>query len=305
MIKYIIKRLLICIPILLCVVFIIFWMLNVLPGNPIEQMMGEKLKPAVVERLTEKMGLNDPWLVRFGRYVRDIAHGDFGDSYKRNRPVVELIMASFPNTVKLAVSAALVAWIVGIPAGIISAVKKNTLLDRMCMGFALVGISMPVFWAAMLLQYVFGYRLNLLPISGYNTWKHMILPAIVLGWSSSGSIARLTRSNLLESMRNDYIRTARAKGLKESGVIWKHALKNSMMPVITTMAIQFAGLLSGATITETVFGIGGVGRVTVDALQQRDMPLLQGSIIFSTALIMIGNLVADIMYSFLDPRVRV
>ena len=306
MIKYIIKRLLICIPVLLCVVLIVFWMLNVLPGNPIEQMMGEKLKPAVVERLTEKMGLNDPWTVRFVRYIRDIAlHGDFGDSYKRNRPVVELIMESFPNTVKLAVSAALVAWTVGIPAGIISAVKQNTLLDRGCMAVALMGISTPVFWAAMLLQYIFGYTLGLLPISGYSSWQHMILPAVVLGWSSAGSIARLTRSNLLEAMRNDYIRTARSKGLMERGVIWKHALKNSMMPVVTTMAIQFAGLLSGATITETVFGIGGVGRVTVDALQQRDMPLLQGSIIFSTALIMVGNLVADIMYSFLDPRVRV
>ena len=306
MFRYILKRLLICIPVLIIVVLIIFWMLNVLPGNPIEQMMGEKLKPDVVARLTEKWGLNDPWIVRFGRYIRDVfLHGDFGDSYKKNRPVIDLIGESFPNTVKLAISSALVAWIIGIPAGIISAVKKNSFLDRFFMGIALCGISMPVFWAAMLLQFIFGYKLGILPISGYSSWKHMILPAIVLGWSSSGSIARLTRSNLLEAMRNDYIRTARAKGLNESGVIWKHALKNSMMPVVTTMAIQFAGLLSGATITETVFGIGGIGRLTVNALQTRDIPLLQGSIIFSTALIMVGNLVADIMYSFLDPRVRV
>ena len=306
MLKYILKRILISIPILVAVVFIVFWMLNVLPGNPIEQMMGEKLKPDVVVRLTEQWGLNDPWIVRFARYVWKIfTKFDFGNSYKRSRDVLDLIKDCFPTTAKLAISAALVAWIIGIPAGIVSAVRKNSLIDRLFMGLALVGISMPVFWAAMLLQYWFGYKWHLLPISGYNTWKHMILPAIVLGWSSSGSIARLTRSNLLEAMRNDYIRTARAKGLQESGVIWRHALKNAMMPVVTTMATQVASLLSGATITETVFAIGGIGRLTVDSLRNRDIPLLQGSLIFSTALIIVGNLVADIMYTFLDPRVRV
>lgn len=305
MLKYILKRIAIAIPVLLIVVLIIFWILNVLPGNPISIMMGEKASEAVIQRVTQEMGLNDPWPLRFVRYIGNAAQGDFGRSYKLNRQVTDLIGESFPNTVKLAISAALVAWIIGIPAGIVSAIKKNTLVDHAFMGFSLVGISMPVFWAAMLLQWIFGYKLGLLPISGYGTAAHMIMPAIVLGWSSSGSIARMTRSNLLEIMRNDYIRTARAKGLKESLVVYRHALKNSMMPVVTMMAIQFAGLLSGAVITESVFGIAGIGRLTVDAINKRDMPLLQGAVIFSTVLIILGNLVADIMYSFLDPRIRV
>lgn len=305
MLKYILKRIAIAIPIMIIVVLIIFWMLNVLPGNPISIMMGEKASEAVIQRVTQEMGLNDPWPLRFVRYIANAAQGDFGRSYKLNRQVTDLIAESFPNTVKLAISAALVAWIIGIPAGIVSAIKKNTLIDHAFMGFALIGISAPVFWAAMLLQWVFGYKLGWLPLSGYSTPLHMIMPAVVLGWASSGSIARMTRSNLLEVMRNDYIRTARAKGLRESLVVFRHALKNSMMPVVTMMAIQFAGLLSGAVITETVFGIAGIGRLTVNAINQRDMPMLQGAVVFSTGLIILGNLVADIMYSFLDPRIRV
>ncbi|ODU54759.1 MAG: glutathione ABC transporter permease GsiC [Clostridium sp. SCN 57-10] len=305
MLRYIIKRIAIAVPVLIVVVLIIFWMLNVLPGNPISIMMGEKASEAVIQRVTQEMGLNDPWPLRFARYVLNAAQGDFGRSYKLNRQVTDLIAESFPNTVKLAVSAALVAWLIGIPAGIVSAIKKNSLVDHAFMGFALFGISMPVFWAAMLMQWVFGFKLNVLPISGYGTLAHMVMPAIVLGWASSGSIARMTRSNLLEVMRNDYIRTARAKGLKESLVVYRHALKNSMMPVVTMMAIQFAGLLSGAVITENVFNIGGIGRLTVDAINKRDMPLLQGAVLFSTVLIILGNLIADIMYSFLDPRIRV
>ena len=188
--------------------------------------------------------------------------------------------------------------------GIISAIKKDTLLDRFLMGFSLVGISLPVFWGAMLLQFIFGYKLGWLPISGYSTPAHMILPAVILGWTSSGTIARLTRSSLLGIMENDYIRTARAKGLDESLVVVKHGLKNAMIPVVTMMAMQFASLLSGAVITESVFGIGGIGVLMVSAVNTRDMPLLQGSVIFSTMIIIIGNLVADILYSFLDPKIR-
>jgi peptide/nickel transport system permease protein len=304
MAKYIIKRILTAIPLMLIVVLIIFLMMQVIPGNPISIMMGEKASQAVIDRVTEEMGLNDPVLVRFGNYIVNAVQGDFGRSYKLNREVADLIATSFPNTVKLAITASLVAWIIGIPAGIISAVKKDSILDRLLMGFSLAGISLPVFWAAMLAQFVFGYKLGWLPISGYSSVKHMILPAIILGWSSAGSIARMTRSNLLEVMRNDFIRTARAKGLSNAGVISKHALKNAMMPVVTMMAIQFAGMLSGAVITETVFGIGGIGQLTVSAINTRDMPLLCGSAVFSTMIIIIGNMIADILYCFIDPRVR-
>lgn len=304
MLKYITKRILISIPMIIAIIFIIFIMLQVIPGNPVAVMMGEKASEDVIARVTEEMGLNDPVLVRFWNYLVNACQGDLGKSYKLNRPVVDLIMAAFPNTVKLSVSSAFVAWIVGIPAGIVSAIKKDTLLDRTFMGFSLVGISMPIFWGAMLLQYIFGYKMNLLPISGYSSISHMILPAIILGWASSGTIARLTRSSLLGVMKNDYIRTARAKGLKESLVVLLHGLKNAMIPVVTMMAIQFASLLSGAVITESVFGIGGIGVLTVSAINTRDMPLLQGSVMFSTIIIILGNLVADILYSFLDPKIR-
>ena len=218
MVKYIVNRVLVTIPIIIAIILIVFLLLQVLPGNPIQVMMKEKVNQQVIDRVTEQMGLNDPLMIRFGRYLWNMLHGDLGQSYKLKRPVTQLIMTAFPNTVKLAITSALVAWIIGIPTGIISAIKKDSLLDRILMGFSLVGISLPVFWAAMLLQYFLGYKLKLLPISGYSTIRHMIMPAIVLGWASSGSIARLTRSSLLGVMKNDYIRTARAKGLVESAV---------------------------------------------------------------------------------------
>jgi len=301
MLKFIAKRILIAIPVLLVVVLMIFFMLNVIPGDPITVMMREHIKPAVIENLREKMHLNDPFLTRYIKYIADAFRGDLGISYKLSRPVVDLISNAFPNTLKLAVSAALVSWFIGIPAGILSAVKKNSAVDRIFMSFALFGISMPVFWIGLMLQ---NLCKGFLPISGLTSWMHYILPSIVLGWSSAGNIARLTRSNLLEVMKLDYIRTARAKGRLELGVILSHGLKNSLLPVITMMAIQVAGLLSGAVITETIFSINGIGRLSVTAIQTRDMPLLQGTVIFTTVIIIAGNLVADILYSVIDPRIR-
>jgi peptide/nickel transport system permease protein len=279
-------------------------MLNVIPGDPIALMMKEHISPDVVDRVRAQMHLDDPAIVRYFRFLFGAIQGDFGVSYKLNRPVTSLILRAFPNTLILALSAALFSWIVGIPAGILSAVKQYSFTDNLFMGFSLLGVSMPIFWSALLMQYIFALKLRLLPVSGFYGFKYVIMPAIVLGWSSAGVIARLTRSSLLEVMRNDYIRTARAKGLREIPVIVGHALKNSLLPVVTIMAIQVASLLSGAVITESVFGIPGVGRIAVNAIQSRDMPLLQGSILFATVLVILGNLVADILYSFLDPRIR-
>ena len=304
MAKKIIKRVLISIPVLLGVILLIFWMLNVVPGNPIAIMMKEHIKQDVIDRMTEYYGLNDPIMVQFGRYIVNALQGDFGISYKLNRSVTDLIVDAFPYTVKLSVAAACVAWLIGIPAGIVSAVKKNTLVDRLFMGVSLLGVSMPVFWAALLFQYVFAYKLGWFPVSGADTWQSYVLPAIVLGWSSAGTIARLTRSNLLETLEDDYIRTAWAKGLNKTGVIVGHAFKNALLPVITMMAIQVASLLSGAVITETVFAIPGIGRLAVDAISSRDMPLLQGTVVFTTILIILGNLIADVLYSVIDPRIR-
>lgn len=304
MLKSIGKRILVSIPVLIGVVFIIFVMLRVVPGDPVANMMKEHVKPDVMERMREEMGLNKPLIVQFFTYIGNALHGDFGTSYKLGRPVGDLIFQAFPKTIKLACCAALVAWLIGIPAGIVSAIRQNTIVDRLFMGTALLGVSMPVFWAALVFQYFFAYKWGWLPVSGYETWAHMVLPSVVLGWSSAGTIARLTRSNLLEVMQEDFIRTARAKGMKETGVILFHALKNSMLPVITMMAIQVASLLSGAVITESIFCIPGIGRLAVDAISDRDMPLLQGTVLFTTVLIIVGNLVADILYSFIDPRIR-
>lgn len=305
MVKYIFKRILIAIPVLIGVMLIIFLMLNVVPGDPVTLMMKEHIKPELIERMREQMGLDDPVMVRFVNYIKDAIRGDFGVSYKLNRNVTDLIINAFPHTVRLSIFAALIAWIIGIPAGIISAVKQNSFTDRFFMSISLLGVSMPVFWAALMLQYVLAFKLKLLPVSGYATWKHLLMPAVVLGWSSAGTIARLTRSSLLEIMKNDFVRTARAKGLKESAVVVGHALKNALLPVVTMMAIQVASLLSGAVITESVFGIPGIGRLAVNAIQTRDMPLLQGTVVFTTILIICGNLIADLLYSVIDPRIRV
>ena len=304
MLMFALRRILVSIPVLIGITLILFIMLNVVPGDPVALMMKEHASPDVIERVRAQMHLDDPLIVRYLSFLWNAVQGDLGNSIKLNRPVTDLLMKAFPNTLMLAVCAALVSWVIGIPAGILSAVRRDSLLDRFFMGFSLLGVSMPVFWSALLLQYIFAMQLKLLPVSGFYGWKYMVLPAIVLGWSSAGVIARLTRSSLLEVMRLDYIRTARAKGLRETGVITRHALKNALIPVVTIMAIQVAGLLSGAVITEAIFSIPGVGRITVNAISSRDMPLLQGAVLFATVLVILGNLVADILYSVLDPRIR-
>ncbi|HAE91755.1 MAG TPA: glutathione ABC transporter permease GsiC, partial [Tissierella sp.] len=250
--RYIVKKILLVIPVLIGISLITFILLNVVPGDPVTLMMKEHVKPDVIERVRQQMNLDDPAYIRFFRFLWGAVQGDFGVSYKLKRPVADLLFDAFPNTLKLAVSAAVVSWIIGIPAGIFSAVKRNSFVDNIFMGFSLLGVSIPVFWAGLLFQYIFSLKLGLLPVSGFTSFKHLVMPSIVLGWSSAGTIARLTRSNLLEVMRNDYIRTARAKGNADIRVIVKHALKNSMLPVVTVMALQVAGLLSGAVITESV-----------------------------------------------------
>lgn len=302
MLKYVAKRVLVTIPVLLGIVLLIFFMLNVVPGDPVTVMMKEHLKEDVVANLRQSMHLDDPFFVRYLRYIWDALHGDLGTSWKLSRPVTKVIAQAFPYTCRLAIAAALFSWIMGIPIGVVSAVKKNSLIDHLSMGLSLFGVSMPVFWVALILQNTFK---GVLPVSGVADWRGYILPTVVLGWSSAGRIARLTRSNLLEVLREDYIRTARSKGLNALQVIGRHGLKNALIPVITVMAIQISSLLSGAVITESVFSIPGVGSLAVSAINNRDMPLLQGTVIFTSVLIIAGNLVADVLYSVIDPRIRV
>lgn len=286
------------------VVLLTFVMLRIVPGNPIETMMGEHASAATIERMTAEMGLDQPLYIQFFRYVASAFCGDFGTSYSLGKPVSQLMGAAFVNTLTLALFAALFAWIVGIGCGILSAVKKNRLPDRLFMGFSLLGISLPVFMAAMLLQYLFAFRLRWLPISGTDSWRGFILPAVALGWNSAGQVAQMTRTSLLETLQEDYIDTARAKGRGQIGVLVLHALRNAMLPVMTMMTIQLSGLLSGAVITETVFSINGVGRLMVQAISGRDIPLLQGTSLLATGVVILGSLLADCLYAVLDPRIR-
>lgn len=303
MAKNILARILQAILVMLGVALLIFIMLRIVPGDAIVTMMGEHAKLETIERMTQELGLDQPVYVQFWRYITGALRGDFGTSYALNRSVSELIGLAFPNTLRLAVAAAIVAWVTGIICGIIAAVKKNGILDHLFMGFSLLGVSVPVFMVAMVLQYFLAYRLKLLPISGVDGWQGYILPAIALGWNSAGSIARLTRSTLLEVLQEDYIDTARAKGHRQLGVIIVHALRNALLPVITMMAVQLSSLLSGAVICETVFSVNGIGRLVVQAIEGRDIPLLQGTILFSTLLVILGNLIADCLYAALDPRI--
>jgi len=302
--RQVLKRLIGAIPVLIGVVLLIFLMLRVIPGNPVLTLLGEHYNDATIERLTQSMGLDKPILVQFFNYIAGLFQGDLGTSYKYGREVSDMIREAFPYTLKLALMGVIFAWVVGLTSGIIAAIRQNKLLDRMFMGFALIGVSMPVFMTALFLQYFFAFQLKWFPLTSTGSLLSMILPAIALGWNSAGSIARMTRSSLIEVMQEDYIDTARAKGLFKAAVIMKHALKNSLLPVITMMALQLASMLSGAVITETVFAIPGIGRLATTAIGNRDMPVLQGTILFTTVIVIIGNLLADLLYSALDPRIR-
>ncbi len=302
--KSFVKRLLITIPVLLGVILLIFIMLRVVPGDPATMLLGEHVSQDTINRLTESMGLNESLPVQFFQYIGNALHGDLGTSYKYNRPVTDMIMEALPYTVKLSVLAIIFAWGIGLLTGIISAVRQNSLVDRLFMGFSLMGVSLPIFMTCLFLQYFLAFRIKLFPLTEDGTFASMILPAIALGWNSAGRVARMTRSNLLEALQEDYIDTARAKGLQQGEVILKHALKNGMLPVITMMALQLSSMLSGAVITESIFAIPGIGRLATTAITNRDMPVLQGTVLFTTVIVIAGNLIADLLYSVLDPRIR-
>ena len=302
--KYFLKRVIGTIPVLLGVVLLIFIMLRIIPGSPVLVMLGEHYDQETIERLTELMGLDQPLLVQFFDYVKGALMGDLGISYRYQRPVADMIMDALPYTVKLAVIAALFAWVMGIVSGIIAAVNNNNFIDRLFMGVSLLGVSMPIFMTSLVLQYIFSFKLGILPMTEDGSMVSMILPAIALGWNSAGSVARMTRSSLIEAMQADYIDTAKAKGLLRGAVILKHALRNSLLPVVTMMALQLSSMLSGAVITESVFAIPGIGRLATEAISNRDMPVLQGTVLFTTVIVIAGNLLADMLYSVLDPRIR-
>lgn len=302
--KYILKRLLLLIPVLLGVSLLVFAIMYLTPGDPAQLILGENAPKAAVEALRQKMGLNDPFFIQYFRFVKNALMGDFGRSYTTGREVFNEIFQRFPNTLILAVLGVFISVVIGIPIGIISATRQYSFLDSFSMVFALLGVSMPVFWLGLMLILTFSVHLRLLPSGGFESLSSIILPALTLGVGSAAIVTRMTRSSMLEVIRQDYIRTARAKGVSEKAVINKHALKNALIPIITVVGLQFGYLLGGAVLTESVYSWPGVGRLMVEAIRQKDTPTVLAAVIFLAAAFSVVNLLVDLLYAFADPRIK-
>ncbi len=292
------------IPVMLGVSFIVFTIMFFTPGDPARILLGERAPAAEIAALRTQMGLDDSFLVQFFNFVRNALRGDLGRSLVTRRPVAEELFARFPATLQLAATAVVIAVAIGIPVGIISAIRQYSLFDGTAMTIALIGVSMPNFWQGLMMILLFSVYLGWLPSSGIGTFAHLIMPAITIGTSSAALITRMTRSSMLEVIRQDFIRTARAKGLDERVVINRHALKNALIPVITVIGLQFGYLLGGAVLTETVFAWPGVGRLMVDAIRQKDFPMVQGGVLLLALAFSAVNLIVDILYSYIDPRIK-
>ena len=302
--KYVLKRILLLIPVLLGVSLLVFAIMSLTPGDPAQLILGENAPKEAVLKLREEMGLNDPFFMQYFRFVKNAIMGDFGISYTTGREVFGEIFARFPNTLILAVIGIIISVCIGIPIGIISATRQYSFLDSFSMVIALLGVSMPVFWLGLMLILTFSVKLGWLPSGGFDGLKSIILPAVTLGVGSAAIITRMTRSSMLEVIRQDYIRTARAKGVAEKVVINKHALKNALIPIITVVGLQFGHLLGGAVLTESVYSWPGVGRLMVDAIRQKDTPTVLAAVVFLAAAFSVVNLLVDILYAYVDPRIK-
>ncbi len=304
MLKFIVKRLLALIPVLIGVTFLVYFIMSLAPGDPARLILGEQARPEDIEALREEMGLNDPFLVQYGRYMFKLVQGDMGTSYKTKNPVSTEVFARVPNTVKLAGCATLLSIVLALPLGVMAAVKQNTLFDGISMFIALLGVSMPVFWMGLLLILLFALRLGWFPVSGAEGWKSLVLPSFALGFLHMAAIARTTRSSMLETIRQDYIRTVRAKGVSQGKVITKHALKNALIPTITVIGLQIGAMMGGSVLTESVFAWPGIGRLMVSSIQGRDVPMVLGCILLFSIAFSVINLIVDVLYGFVDPRVK-
>ncbi|HWR60049.1 MAG TPA: ABC transporter permease, partial [Clostridia bacterium] len=311
MLEYTIRRLISAIPVLFVVGFVVFFIVHLIPGNPAEVMLGDDATQEEVEALTEKLGLNDPLPTQFVRWMGNALHGDLGDSLHYNKPVVKALIDKMEPSLVLVIYAIGISIIVGIPLGIVAAINRAKLLDKLCMVISMLGISMPSFWLGMNLVVLFAVKNRIFPSVGYipiaekgiiNSLYFLTLPALALGLQRSASIARVTRSSMLDVLNNDYVRTARAKGLNEYYVIMKHTLKNAMIPVITQVGISFAHLAGGAVAIETIFNIPGVGSLAFESIKRRDYPMIQGHILLVAAIYILVNLVVDLLYKYVDPR---
>jgi len=303
--KYILNRILMMLPVLLGVSLVVFSMMYFTPGDPARLILGETASETEVRELREEMGLNDPFLLQYGRYLKKaVFEGDLGTSYVTGRPVVTEIVARFPTTMLLAVLSVCISVLIGIPTGIISATRQYSIFDNLAMILALVGVSMPNFWQGLVLIIVFSLHLGWLPASGFYGPAYWILPALTIGTSTAATITRMTRSSMLEVIRQDYIRTARAKGQTELVVILKHALKNALIPIITVIGLQLGRGLGGAILTESIFSIPGLGKLMVDSIKARNYPVVQGGVLFIAVMFSFINLLVDVLYAYADPRIK-
>lgn len=310
--KYIFRRLLLAIPTLIGISLLVFLSVRMIPGDPAVAMAGELASKDMIEKVRADLGLDDPILIQYVNYIGRVLQGDMGQSVRSKLPVLDEIQARLPRTLSLAVVSLLFSCMIGIPIGIASATRPNSWIDTGSMIFALLGVSMPIFWLGLMLMIFFAVLLPqwlglsgpLLPPTGSGTWQHMVMPVLALGANSMAVQARMTRASMLEVLRQDYIRTARAKGQSERRVIYGHALRNALLPIVTVIGLQFGTLLGGAVLTETVFAWPGIGRLLVDSIGYRDYPVIQGTVFVIALGFVLTNLLVDVLYAYLDPRIQ-
>ena len=304
MLKYISKRIIYLIPVLIGIVFLVFTIMYFSPGDPAKLILGDRAPEEQVAALRHELGLDLPYYQQLFNYIKNAIHGDFGNSYQLRMPVWDIIKLRFPLTLQLTTFTMLIAVLIGVPVGILSAVKQYSVIDAFSVIFALLMASIPAFWLGMQLMPLFSLNLGWLPSSRYEGVKWLILPSITLGFRNCATIMRMTRSSMLEVVRQDFIRTARAKGATEKRVIFRHALKNAIIPVITVVGTAFGSSLGGAVVTETVFGLPGMGTQIITAIRQKDNPVVLASVIVIALAFSLVNLIVDILYTYVDPRIR-
>jgi ABC-type dipeptide/oligopeptide/nickel transport system permease component len=297
------RRLALLVPTLFGVLLVTFLLLDVVPGDPVAEIVGERADSATIARLRAELRLDDPMHVRFGHYLGNVARGDLGRSFVTGRPVAQDLRERFPHTVRLALAAMAIAVTVGIGLGVLAAVRPGSAVDRLAMLLSYLGVSFPVYWVGLLLILLFALTLRWLPPSGAGGLAFLVLPAVTLGMRSVAFLARMTRGAMREALAGDFVRTARAKGLSEGAVVWRHALRTALIPIITVLALDVGNYLTGSLLTETIFAWPGVGRYVLTAIAKRDLPAIQGAVLFLSLVFVLVNLVADLLYAKADPRV--
>ena len=302
--RYIFRRLLHSALTLLGITLFTFVLLRLVPGDPARLILPENAPPAEVSHMRKLLGLDEPLYVQYYLYMRDLARADFGTSFQYSVPAIELVLERLPETIRLSLSAIALTVALAVPAGIVAAVRRQTLFDFGAMLAAIFGQSIPNFWLGLMLILLFSVNMHWLPVSGASTWLHYVLPTITLAAYLMALVARLTRSSMLEVLRQDYVRTARAKGLAQRVVLWRHALKNAAIPIVTVVGMQIGTLLGGAVVTETIFNWPGIGKLVIDAIWRRDYPIVQAVLLLSAFAFVAINLLVDLLYTYLDPRIR-